>query len=146
MSDCYEFGLDGEMVRIQGAGRPTPGGAAALAELLRAIKAKGYTTTEPRAICGVVSQSGPNGEPLACGYVLGHDGPHAWSTLPTFPVAEPVEEAPKPEDDGKPIQRVCNYHGTERGAYCDLTTGHSGRHYFARPRSEHGAEPVVGES
>jgi hypothetical protein len=36
------------------------------------------------AICGVVSLSGPNQEPLACGYKAGHDGPHAWSTLPTF--------------------------------------------------------------
>lgn len=36
------------------------------------------------AICGMVSNSGPNREPLACGYVHDHDGPHSWSTLPTF--------------------------------------------------------------
>lgn len=35
-------------------------------------------------ICGVVSESGPNGEPLACGHKWGHSGPHAWSSLPTF--------------------------------------------------------------
>jgi hypothetical protein len=38
-----------------------------------------------RAICAILSNSGPNGEPLACGYAPGHDGPHSWSTLPTFP-------------------------------------------------------------
>lgn len=36
------------------------------------------------SICGIVSMSGPNGEPLACGYTQGHDGPHSWSTLPTW--------------------------------------------------------------
>jgi hypothetical protein len=35
-------------------------------------------------LCGITSNSGPNGEPLACGYVAGHEGAHAWSTLPTF--------------------------------------------------------------
>lgn len=41
----------------------------------------------PLRICGVVSNSGPNQEPLACGYAAGHleQGiPHSWSTLPTF--------------------------------------------------------------
>ncbi len=35
--------------------------------------------------CGIVSPSGPFGEPLGCAYPTGHDGPHSWSTLPTFP-------------------------------------------------------------
>ena len=35
-------------------------------------------------ICGVTSLSGPNGEPLGCGWKAGHSGPHSWSTLPTF--------------------------------------------------------------
>lgn len=34
-------------------------------------------------ICGVVSNSGPNGEPLACGYRALHQGDHAWATLPS---------------------------------------------------------------
>ena len=40
--------------------------------------------TQP-VICGVVCECGPNLEPLACGWARGHDGPHSWSTLPTFP-------------------------------------------------------------
>jgi hypothetical protein len=37
-------------------------------------------------ICGVVSLSGPNGEPLACGWKAGHlpGKPHSWSSLPTW--------------------------------------------------------------
>lgn len=35
-------------------------------------------------ICGVVSNSGYEGEPLACGFTVGHIGQHAWATLPTF--------------------------------------------------------------
>lgn len=35
-------------------------------------------------ICGIISNSGPNGEPLACGYTSDHVGPHSWSTLPTW--------------------------------------------------------------
>jgi hypothetical protein len=45
-------------------------------------------------ICGVVSASGPNLEPLACGLKKGHDGPHSWASLPTFTAgALPVTEA-----------------------------------------------------
>lgn len=36
------------------------------------------------ALCGVVSNSGRDGEPLACGFTRGHSGAHAWATLPTF--------------------------------------------------------------
>ena len=39
---------------------------------------------EPRPICGVVCTCGPNLEPLACGFKVGHSGAHAWATLPTF--------------------------------------------------------------
>ena len=35
-------------------------------------------------LCGTVCECGPNREPLACGFKRGHDGPHAWATLPTF--------------------------------------------------------------
>jgi hypothetical protein len=35
-------------------------------------------------ICGCISLSGPNREPLACGYDVNHDGDHSWATLPTF--------------------------------------------------------------
>ena len=35
-------------------------------------------------ICGVVSDSGTNGEPLACAFPKGHSSNHAWATLPTF--------------------------------------------------------------
>lgn len=38
------------------------------------------------AICGVTSASGAKGEMLGCGFQRGHDGPHAWATLPTFPL------------------------------------------------------------
>lgn len=37
-------------------------------------------------ICGIVSNSGPNGEPLACGYAAGHKDNHAWADLPTYAV------------------------------------------------------------
>lgn len=40
--------------------------------------------TERLGICGVVSNSGAEGEPLACGFPVGHEGKHAWATLPTF--------------------------------------------------------------
>lgn len=36
------------------------------------------------AICGVVSFSGPIGEPLACGFVPDHEGDHAWASQPTW--------------------------------------------------------------
>jgi hypothetical protein len=32
-------------------------------------------------------------------------------------------------------KEVCNYAGSERGAYCDLPSGHDGGHYFHSPRS-----------
>lgn len=35
-------------------------------------------------LCAIISYSGPNGEPLACGYRPGHDGTHAWGSLPTY--------------------------------------------------------------
>lgn len=44
-------------------------------------------------ICGILSNSGPNGEPLACGYTPGHDGPHSWGTLPTWGVKAPSPDA-----------------------------------------------------
>lgn len=47
---------------------------------------------DPGAICGMVSQSGPNLEPLACGWKAGHTGKHAWSSLPSFVRATPIEE------------------------------------------------------
>ena len=53
-------------------------------------------------ICGMVSNSGPNGEPLACAY-RPHDGeqPHSWATLPTFTQATGDE----PLDGGVRIPR-----------------------------------------
>lgn len=41
----------------------------------------------PQAICGIVSNSGPYQEPLACGYPPGHEGHHSWATLPTWETA-----------------------------------------------------------
>lgn len=35
-------------------------------------------------ICGVICNCGANGEPLACGYLVGHEGKHSWASLPTF--------------------------------------------------------------
>lgn len=45
-----------------------------------------YPATQPikAFMCGIVSMSGPNREPLACAYPPGHEGDHSWSTLPTF--------------------------------------------------------------
>ena len=37
-----------------------------------------------QVLCGIISMSGPNREPLACAYQPGHDGAHSWATLPTF--------------------------------------------------------------
>ena len=34
--------------------------------------------------CLAVSNSGPNGEPIGCGYNRGHKGDHSWATLPSF--------------------------------------------------------------
>jgi hypothetical protein len=42
-------------------------------------------TIESGAICSVISESGRNGEPLGCGYRIGHTGNHSWASLPTFP-------------------------------------------------------------
>lgn len=45
-----------------------------------------YPASQPikAFMCGIVSMSGPNREPLACAYPPGHDGDHSWATLPTF--------------------------------------------------------------
>lgn len=43
-------------------------------------------------ICGVISHSGPNREPLACAYAPDHDGAHSWATLPTFVDGRQVDE------------------------------------------------------
>jgi hypothetical protein len=47
----------------------------------------GCGSLKPR-LCGVVSNSGRLGEPLACAWEPDHNGPHSWATLPTF-AAEP---------------------------------------------------------
>lgn len=36
------------------------------------------------SICGLSGNYGAKGEPLACAYRRGHDGDHAWASLPTF--------------------------------------------------------------
>jgi hypothetical protein len=43
-------------------------------------------------ICGTVCECGPNREPLACGFPKGHDGAHAWATLPTFPIVSAIDK------------------------------------------------------
>ena len=42
-------------------------------------------------LCGIICYCGPHNEPLACGYVQGHIGPHSWATLPTFIDGKVVE-------------------------------------------------------
>ncbi len=37
-------------------------------------------------ICGIICNCGAHGEPLACGYTEGHEGFHAWASLPSFPI------------------------------------------------------------
>jgi hypothetical protein len=66
-------------------------------ELPEDRKYRGGRSAAP-AICGVVSQSGPNREPLACGFPKGHEGEHAWATLPTFTASEDDREAIHPAD------------------------------------------------
>lgn len=39
---------------------------------------------DDKIICGRIATCGPNNEPLACGFLANHEGPHAWATLPTF--------------------------------------------------------------
>lgn len=62
-------------------------------------KAKGHsgphlrpllTWDEWGAICGASGNYGAHMEPLACAYPAGHDGPHAWESLPTFVDGKPV--------------------------------------------------------
>jgi hypothetical protein len=47
---------------------------------------------EQERLCGVVSASGGKGEPLACGFLPDHDGPHSWASLPTFGAREAADE------------------------------------------------------
>lgn len=53
-----------------------------LADLHAELRA--FIQSQPN-ICGVGSQSGPNREVLACGYIPGHQGEHSWASLPTWP-------------------------------------------------------------
>ena len=51
---------------------------------------KQFDTLPP--LCGIVCGAGPSGEPVACAYQQGHEGPHSWATLPTFVVrTEPYQ-------------------------------------------------------
>jgi hypothetical protein len=43
----------------------------------------GEVITVDQPICGMVTRSGPRGEPLACGFSYGHHGHHSWASLPT---------------------------------------------------------------
>lgn len=52
--------------------------------LARAVLSSPAVESAPAAICGVVCNCGPNGEPLACGYAPHANGPHSWAALPTF--------------------------------------------------------------
>lgn len=42
-------------------------------------------------ICGLSGNYGAHMEPLACAYPKDHDGPHAWTSLPTFVNGFPCE-------------------------------------------------------
>jgi hypothetical protein len=48
--------------------------------------------TEYENMCMVGCAAGPNGEMLLCGFKPGHEGPHAWATLPTFVDGKSVRE------------------------------------------------------
>lgn len=61
-------------------------------------------------ICGVISNSGPNGEPLACAYPLHHTTKHSWATVPAFA----ADRAYAPHCD----QSILHAPGECR--YCDL--------------------------
>jgi hypothetical protein len=55
-------------------------------------------------VCLAGCAAGRNMEMLLCGFKKGHDGPHAWASLPTFVNGEPVGYIPAPE-----IQRAEDY-------------------------------------
>ena len=50
------------------------------------------------SICGLSGNYGAKGEPLACAYPRGHDGDHAWASLPTFVDGSPDSLRLDPED------------------------------------------------
>jgi hypothetical protein len=70
---CTEMRLAAEQERDAMTAR-----LAELAQLRR------FGLDDIKTMCGIISHSGPHGEPLACGYQLYHDGAHSWATLPTF--------------------------------------------------------------
>lgn len=61
-------------------------------------------------ICGVVSNSGRNFEPLACAFAPHHDGGHSWSTLPTFGKDDAGGQLAAVEELIREHQKKQNYH------------------------------------
>ncbi len=49
-------------------------------------------TASALTLCAVISYSGAQGEPLACGYARGHQGAHSWATLPTFLAGSVIDD------------------------------------------------------
>jgi hypothetical protein len=79
-------------------------------------------------ICGITSQSGPNLEPLACGYKRGHDGAHSWSTLPTWAETAEVWRCDADPDHWHAVSEVFwqpsdpDMEGVERTPFCNFGT------------------------
>lgn len=61
-------------------------------------------------ICGVISNSGINGAPLACAFSPEHAGVHSWATLPTFGPTDPASQLADVETLIKTHQQKTNYH------------------------------------
>ena len=59
-------------------------------EAIRADEAVARTQKAEAAltICGVVNTNNERGEPLACGYPVGHDSAHAWAPFTEYVVSE----------------------------------------------------------
>ena len=69
------------------------------------------------SICGVVCNCGPEGEPLACGYPIGHEGNHAWSAIPSFCYGEHKwvgHKNPNTSDGPGEYVEYCDNCGSER--------------------------------
>lgn len=62
------------------------------------------------AICGIISLSGINMKPIACGFEPGHEGAHSWATLPTFGPKDPATQLAEVEELIKSHQEKTNHY------------------------------------
>lgn len=60
-------------------------------------------------ICGIISFSGINMNPLACAFQPEHEGVHSWATLPTFGPTDPATQLAEVEALIKSHQKKCTF-------------------------------------